>query len=72
MSKLAFDLASKVDTPNDDAGKGLPQRPNPGTPRWVKASGIVVAALVLVFVVLHLSRHGFGGHTPLPGGTQQP
>jgi len=71
MSKLAFDPAPKVDTPND-AGEGLPQRPTPGTPRWVKVFGIVVIALVLVFVVLHLTGHGFGGHTPLPSGAQQP
>ncbi len=40
--------------------RGLP----PPTPRWVKVFGIVVVVLVLVFVILHLTGGGFGGHTP--------
>lgn len=35
-----------------------PQPPNgraPDTPHWVKRFGIVVAALVLLFVILHLT-----------------
>jgi len=34
----------------------------PGIPRWLKLSGLVVAVLVLLLVVVML----FGGHTP-PG-----
>lgn len=34
------------------------------TPLWVKISGIVVIALVLVLVVLHLTGNSLGGHTP--------
>jgi hypothetical protein len=41
--------------PNGDTG---------GTPRWVKACGIVGIVLVLLFVVLHLTGHGLGGHMP--------
>jgi hypothetical protein len=37
----------------------------PGTPRWVKAFALVAIALVLLFVVLHLTGGGFRGH-PLP------
>jgi hypothetical protein len=33
-----------------------------GAPRWVKVFGIIAIVLVLLFVVLHLSGHGFGGH----------
>ena len=32
------------------------------TPRWVKVFGIIV--LVLLFVILHLTGGGLGGHTP--------
>jgi hypothetical protein len=34
-----------------------------GTPRWVKVFGIVTIVLVLVFVILHLTGRGLGGHT---------
>jgi hypothetical protein len=32
------------------------------TPRWVYVSGIIAVVIVLVFVVLHLTGHGLGGH----------
>jgi hypothetical protein len=35
-----------------------------GTPRWVKVLGIIVIVLILVFVVLHVTGHGLGGHQP--------
>lgn len=35
-----------------------------GTPRWVKVFGIIVIVLVLLFVILHLTGGGLGGHTP--------
>jgi len=34
----------------------------PGTPRWVKLFGIFALALVLLFVVLHLTGRGLGDH----------
>lgn len=34
------------------------------TPRWAKVFGIIVIALVVVFVVLHLTGHSLGGHAP--------
>ena len=37
--------------------------PYPGTPRWVKVTGIIVGVLVLVFVILLFIR-GPGGHGP--------
>ncbi|HZO32349.1 MAG TPA: hypothetical protein VFH48_40900 [Chloroflexota bacterium] len=35
-----------------------------GTPRWVKVSGLIAVAVVLLFVILHLLGGGIGGHTP--------
>ncbi len=41
----------------------------PGTPRWVKVSGIVVIGLVLLVVVVLLVATALGLHTPGgPGG----
>jgi hypothetical protein len=31
----------------------------PKTPRWVKISGIVAGLLILAFIFLHLTGHGF-------------
>jgi ABC-type transporter Mla subunit MlaD len=33
------------------------------TPRWVYVFGIIALVIVLLFVVLHLTGHGLGGHT---------
>ncbi len=38
------------------------RRSAPATPRWVKIFGAIALVLLLVFVVLHLTGHGFGGH----------
>jgi hypothetical protein len=35
-----------------------------GAPRWVKVTGIVVAVLVVLFLVLHLIGGGGGQHGP--------
>jgi hypothetical protein len=35
----------------------------PGTPRWVKVSGMVVIVLVLLVLIMLLSGHGPGRHT---------
>jgi hypothetical protein len=35
----------------------------PGTPRWVKVSGIIVIVLVLLVVIMLLTGHGPGRHT---------
>jgi hypothetical protein len=43
--------------PYSDSGDGPP-----GTPRWVKVFGIIGIILVLLFVVLHLTGRGLGGH----------
>jgi len=34
----------------------------PSTPRWVYVFGIIVLAVVLLFVILHLAGVGVGGH----------
>jgi len=50
-----------------DAGDDSRVRPDrgspPSAPRWVKVFGIIVLVLVLLFVILHLTGGGFGGHT---------
>jgi hypothetical protein len=35
---------------------------NTGTPRWVKVFGIIAVVLLLLFVILHLTGGGLGGH----------
>jgi hypothetical protein len=38
------------------------RRPNTGVPRWVLVFVLVFIALALLFVILHLTGNGFGGH----------
>jgi ABC-type transporter Mla subunit MlaD len=38
--------------------------PYPGTPRWVKVFGIIAIVVVLLFVIMLLTGHGPGRHTP--------
>jgi hypothetical protein len=40
---------------------------NTGTPRWVKAFGIVTIVLLLAFAFLHLAGRGLGDHRHLGG-----
>jgi len=58
--------------PGDDPGLGSDRgspTAYPGTPRWVKVSGIVVIGLVLLVVVVLLVATALGLHTPGgPGG----
>jgi len=37
--------------------------PYPGTPRWVKAFGILAIVLVVLVAIMLLSGHGPGRHT---------
>jgi len=37
----------------------------PSTPRWVKVLGIIIIVLVVLFVLMHLTGHGFGDHMHL-------
>ena len=47
-----------------EARTSEPDRPvPPGVPRWVKVSGAIVLALILLFVVLRLTGLG-GDHGP--------
>jgi hypothetical protein len=73
---------SKVDT-GDDSGVGPDRRSTtsapryPGTPRWVKVSGIVVLVLILLVVIVMFAgggQHGPGRHMPsgTPGGLASP
>ncbi len=38
----------------------------PGTPRWVKVSGLLALVLLILFFVVHLSGHGPGAHGHSP------
>jgi hypothetical protein len=62
MRKLLLRRATEEDTPMAD------RPPYPGTPRWVKVSGIIVIVLVLLVVVLLVTgvggEHGPGRHMP--------
>ena len=66
---------AKGDT-GDDAREG-PMRSSaasyPGTPRWVKVSGIVALVLVLVVVIGLVTGHaGPGRHLPSSGAVATP
>ena len=57
--------------PHTDMGDDLESVPN--TPRWVKVIGIIIAVIILLMVILHLSGHspmGHGAHTA-PGAQMQ-
>jgi hypothetical protein len=41
-----------------------PDLEDTGTPRWVYVSGIFAIILVLLFIILHLTGRGLGGHAP--------
>jgi len=45
-----------------DTGPGSDHRPDTATPRWVKAFGITVIVLLLLFIGLHLVGGSFAGH----------
>ena len=79
-------------SPSPDTGIDAGVRPDrgsstvyPGTPRWVKVSGIFALVLVLLVVIMtfagggghgpgrHLPSGGAGGHTlPIAHGMHQP
>jgi hypothetical protein len=57
-------MANLPSDSNGDTRAKPNQREAPGVPRWVKVSGIIVIALVLIVVILHLTGNGFGSHMP--------
>lgn len=63
---LMTDPTPYADT-GDDAGVGPGHGSPPITPRWVKVSGIIALALVLLVVTMMLTG-GVGGHKPPSGG----
>ncbi|MDQ3631592.1 MAG: hypothetical protein M3417_10075 [Actinomycetota bacterium] len=70
--------------PGHDAGAGSGRESTHHTPRWVKVSGVIALAVVVMLVVMIVAgggQHGpgrhapsgaqpqqSGGHTPSPGG----
>ena len=58
---MADRLRSNRDT------KGPPGRESAGAmPRWVQVFGLIGGVLVVLFVILHLTGHGFGHHMHMP------
>lgn len=51
-----------TEQPPDDREPPVTLDGDTGTPRWVKAFGVVALLLFLAFVVLHLAGGGFGHH----------
>ena len=51
--------------PDGSAGAGPDTRSGPGTPGWVKASAIIVMALIAAMVILHLSGLNLMNHMPM-------
>lgn len=41
-----------------------PETGDAATPRWVKVFAITFIILVLLFVIVHLTGGGLGGHPP--------
>ncbi len=57
------------DTPSDPtAGARSGDGVAPGAPLWVKVSGGIAIALIVLFVVLHLTGSGFGPGMHSGGG----
>ncbi len=56
----------------DKTRVGPDGEPTNGAPRWVKVFGFAAITLVLLFVILHLTRGGAGGHSRMEHGVQQP
>lgn len=48
--------------PYPDSGAGPDEESSAGMPRWVKVLGIIALAIVLLFVILHLTFGGFRSH----------
>ncbi len=57
--------------PNHDSHGGTrvgsDSEPTTSTPRWVKVFGLIALVLVSLFVILHLTGRGLGGHMPPSG-----
>jgi len=51
----------KVDTAPGQ-GPGVPPHPDTGTPRWVIVFGLIAAALLVVFLTVHLAGGGLHHH----------
>ncbi len=68
MEDLASDPAAEGDIPNNTGGAHYQ---GPSTPWWVKLFGTAVVALVLIFVALHRTGHGFSSHAPLAAAARQ-
>ena len=71
-SQGAHDTGTDTSAPPSTGGtcKKADRNAPPSIPRWVKISAIIMLVLVLLFVVLHLTGHGFGDHMHMSGMEQ--
>lgn len=54
-------MADSTQSAQDRADRFDREKPPP-PPRWVWLFGVIVAALIVLFVVLHLTGRGLGSH----------
>lgn len=52
---------ARANNPDDGGGGRTVRRQE--VPRWVKIFGVVGLVLIVLFIILHVSGHGFGGHS---------
>jgi hypothetical protein len=50
-------------TSRDPPERSRERASRPATPLWVKLFGAIGLIVLLLFVLLHVSGHGFGGHS---------
>ena len=61
LESLIMPSTRKVDTASG-RGPGVPPQPDTGTPRWVIVFGLIAAALLVVFLTVHLAGGGLHHH----------
>ena len=59
-------MAKRSKSDSDTSGSAGRGRRD-ATPGWVKVAGVVGIILVLLFVILHLTGHGFGPQMHMHG-----
>ena len=60
MSRKIKAMARANDSRDGGGGRTVRRQE---VPRWVKIFGVAGIVLIVLFIVLHVSGHGFGGHS---------